>query len=114
MENVDTALKNALAPFGLPLESSIYHGEEKKYITYNYSTVPMDFGDDEPERERYLIQVHIFSPLSENINALVRDIKQALFAADFSFPESIPASTANERHIVLETEAVVEIPYGKL
>lgn len=114
MENVDTALKNVLTPFGLPLERSVYHGEKKKYITYNYSTVPMDFSDDEPERERCLIQVHIFAPLSKNINALVRNIKQALFAADFSFPESIPASSANEQHIVLETEAVVEIPYGEI
>lgn len=114
MENVDTALKDALVPFGLPLERSIYQGMEKKYITYNYSTIPMDYSDDAPERERYLIQVHIFAPLKENINSLVRDIKSALFAAGFSYPESIPASTANERHIVLETEAVVEIIYGKV
>ena len=114
MENVDTTLKNVLTPFKLPLARDVYQGEEKKYIVYNYSTVPMDFGDDEPERERYLIQVHIYATLKENINALVRAMKKALFAADFSFPESIPASTANEQHIVLETEAVVEIPYGEL
>lgn len=114
MENVDTALKTALAPFGIDLESNIYQGTAKKYIAYNYTTIPMDFGDDAPERERYLIQVHVFAPLNENINALVRDIKSALFAADFSWPESVNASTADERHIVLETEAVVEMPYGEV
>lgn len=114
MENVDTALKNVLTPFMLPLARDVYQGEKKKYMVYNYTTVPAAFSDDEPEQERYLIQVHIYAPLKDNINALVREIKQALFAADFSYPESVPASTANEQHVVLETEAVVEITYGEL
>lgn len=113
MENVDTALKTALAPFNVDLESNIYQGAAKKYITYNYTTIPMDFSDDEPERERYLVQVHIFAPLNKNINVLVRDIKLALFAAGFTYPESVNASTADERHVVLETEAAVEVDYGE-
>lgn len=109
MENVDVALKNALSPFGLDLESSIYQGEAKKYISYNYTTVPIDFGDDAPARERYLVQVHIVAPYGENINSLVREIKAALFASDFSWPEYIDASDRDRRHIVLETEAVTEL-----
>lgn len=107
--SIDTRLRNALLPFNLPVESSVYTGKAEKYLTFNYSTIPISFGDDEPERERYLIQVHLFAPLDDNINSLVRQIKTALFEADCLYPETINADDANNRHIVFETEAVDEV-----
>lgn len=114
MTNIDACLREVLLPYGLEIETPIYRGTANKYITYNYTTVPESFGDDAPEREKYLIQIHLVTSLNDNIHAMVRSIKKALSEADFSYPESCDISSADERHIVLETEAHGEIDYGTI
>lgn len=108
-ESVDAKLKKALSKTKLDVERSVYLGKEKKYIVFDYNTIPDDYADDEPERERYLIAVHLFAPLKDNINSLVRSLKNLLVTAGFSYPETEDASSSSERHIVLETEITEEL-----
>ena len=102
--SVDELLRKTLLTFGDPVENAVYHGSAKRYYTFNYSTVGDDFADDAPGHERYLTQVHLFAPLSENITARIKATKEALFAAGFTWPETFNASDGDGRHIVFECE----------
>ena len=101
---VDAKLKSILETFGDPVEAGTYTGQATRYYTFNYSTLPSDFADDTPQHERYHVQVHLFAPLDENINAQVRKTKAALAAGGFQWPSVTNASDESRRHIVFETE----------
>ena len=110
---VDAKIMAALSPFGDPVERSVYHGDAKRYYTFNYTTLAADFGDDEPQHERYLIQVHLFAPLNENILQQVRKTKKALYAAGFVYPDTRDSSDDDSRHIVFESETAEAVDYGE-
>lgn len=99
---VDKRIVDALSPLQMDIENEIYQGKNKKYIVFNYSTVGDAFADDEAQAERYLCQVHLFAPLSEDITALKKQIKTALRNAGFTHPETLSATDENGRHIVFE------------
>lgn len=101
---VDERIKAALDVFDDPVENSVYQGKAAQYYTFNYSTLGADFGDDAPQHERYLVQVHFFAPLNVNVTSRVRETKGALFGAGFTWPETVNASDENGRHIVFECE----------
>ena len=103
---VDEQIKAALDPFGDPVENSIHQGDEKRYYTFNYTTIGTNYGDDGPEHEKYLIQVHFFAPLDGNISQRVKETKQALIAAGFTYPETSNLTDEDGRHIVFECETV--------
>jgi len=103
--SVDAKLKKALAVFGDPVANAVYYGEAKRYYVFNYSTMGAGYADDEPTCERYMIQVHLFAPLSENITKRVKETKKALNAAGFTWPSTENASDEDSRHIVFECEA---------
>ncbi len=111
-KSVDEKLRNALLPFGDPVENAVYQGKEKQYYVFNYSTLAADFGDDGPVHERYLVQVHLFTPLGENVTKRVRDTKRALFSAGFTWPATENASDEDGRHIVFECETAEGIEDG--
>lgn len=102
--SVDAQIKSALEAFGDPIENAIFHGKEERYYVFNYSTVGADYADDGPGHERYLIQVHLFAPLRENITQRIKQTKRALFDAGFTWPELVNASDEEGRHIVFECE----------
>lgn len=101
---VDAQIKAALDPFGDPVENSVFHGKEKQYYTFNYTTRGTDYGDDAPQHEVYLIQVHFFSPLNSNVTQRVKKTKQALYNAGFTYPETVDSTDEDGRHIVFECE----------
>lgn len=101
---VDARLKSVLKTFGDPISNGTYKGKATRYYTFNYSTLPSDYADDMPQHERYLVQVHLFAPLDENVNAQARKTKAALAAAGFQWPSVTNASDESGRHIVFETE----------
>lgn len=101
---IDKRIRDALLPFGDPVENEVYQGESERYYTFNYSALGTDYADDAPQHERCLVQVHFFAPLSENITARKRATKEALFRAGFTWPETQPASDEDGRHIVFECE----------
>lgn len=111
--SIDSTLKAALSQFGDPVERSVYHGKAKRYYTFNYTTLGECYSDDAPQYERYLIQVHFFAPLNENILVRIRQTKQALFKADFTYPETSDNSDDEGRHIVFECETSEGVDYGE-
>ena len=104
--SVESILKNVLAQFGDPVENGVYLGKAERYYTFNVATQGDDYADDAPQHERYLVQVHLFAPLTFNYIARRKMTKIALMAAGFTWPECTDASDADGRHIVFETEYV--------
>lgn len=63
-----------------------------EYCTFAYSETPDSFGDDGPEVIRYLIRVIYHAPLrgssgeTNNTMAIRKALRQAIFAAGFTYP----------------------------
>ncbi len=102
-------IETALASLSLPTDPDIYTGKAIEYLTYNYTSTADDYGDDRPQHEKYAVQVHYICPSSFDSIARRNRIKQLLFAADFTWPEVIPATDENEQHWVFECERLIEV-----
>ena len=113
-DSIEKLLKSTLTVFGIPVYQSVYPGDEyekaspTEYIVFNYDTVPVCYGDNEPEYDLYLVQVHLFAKLDVNIRRRLAEIKIALVQAGFDYPSTEDASNedasnAGWRHKVLET-----------
>lgn len=102
--SVDAVIKSALSAFGDPVANAVYHGDAERYYVFNYSTIGSDFADDGPAHERYLVNVHLFAPLCENVTQRIKRTKKALSDAGFTWPEMVNASDDEGRHIVFECE----------
>ena len=89
------AIRTALAYLGVPCVPGTYEGDELTYITYNYALIRgADFGDSTPACDIADVQVHYFTPCRDpathkqvNYNAVRKEIRDALFSADFTYPE---------------------------
>ncbi len=106
--NINQILKSALDPIA-PAEADAYEGKKGVYITFNYDTVPTNYGDDEPEHERVSIQVHLYAPLGFDITAKRRAIPKALASAGMTWPAYTNASDKDGQHHVFECETVREV-----
>ena len=104
--SVEERIRTVLLQFGDPVENAVYHGECRRYYTFSCVSAGADYGDDAPGHEIYLVTIHFYAPLNENITARVRDTKRALFAAGFSWPETLNNSDDNGRDIIFECEYV--------
>ena len=89
-----------------PAEADTYEGKKAVYITFNYDTTPINYGDDEPEQERASIQVHLYAPIGYDITAKRRAVKKALVSAGFTYPAYTNASDKDGQHHVFECQAV--------
>lgn len=112
--SVDSLIQTALSGLGLPVWNSVKPGNEKAdqseeppiYFAFNYSSLGIGYADDEPTGELYLIQLHLYSPLSTNLTRLIRKTKAAIHGAGFTWPEVIDATDEERRHKVLEFQFV--------
>lgn len=102
--NINETLRAVLSPIA-PAEADTYEGKKAVYITFNYDTIPINYGDDEPEQERALIQVHLCAPAGYDITAKRRAVKKALVSAGFTYPAYTNASDKDGQHHVFECEA---------
>lgn len=102
---------DTLLPLGLPTQPDQYTGEAKTYFVFNCTSLPDDFGDNAPQHERYLVQVHLFAPDTLNTLDIRKQCKQLLFAAGFTFPAMVDASNEDGQHWVYECELGVAV-YG--
>lgn len=111
--SVEARVKAALDVFGDPVEKSVLDAAAKKhparYYTFSCNSFGADFGDDAPGCERCLVTIHLFAPLDENCIKRVKATKQALFAAGFTWPQTVDASDQDGQHIVFECETVQEV-----
>jgi hypothetical protein len=103
---VNKVIMTTLTPLGFPVEFSVFTGAEKSYITFNYSSSGADYADDEPQHERFLVQIHFFFPPDYNPLVAARGIKRALRGAGFSWPEVVVASDDDGGHFVFECEYI--------
>lgn len=91
-------------PVGLDVEESVYTGTNTSYITFDYYSRPASFGDNKPEHEIYHVAVHLVAPPRSGLTAKRAQIKTLLFAAGFTFPEEVNASSKVEKHYIYECE----------
>lgn len=87
-----------------PAAANTYKGPDAEYITFNYTEIPDDFGDDDAGHYRALVQVHYFAPQELNTRETRREITRRIVAAGFTRPSITPASDANGQHYVFECE----------
>lgn len=103
--SINSTLKAALEPVA-PVEADTYEGDRAVYITFGYASIPEDFGDDEPEHERFLVTVHLYAPTGYNSLDKRRAIKRALSGAGATWPAYENASDKDGQHHVFECELV--------
>lgn len=101
--NVNETLKTMFSDL-LPTAADTYKGDAAAYIVFYYTTVPDDFGDDDAQHYRYLVQVHLYAPHEKNTLAYRREITRRLVAGGFTRPTITPASDANGQHYAFECE----------
>ena len=101
---VESRLRTILERFGDPVENGVYHGKADRYYTFNVTTQGDNYADDEPQHERYLVQVHLYAPLSFNFVGRRKMTKIALLGGGFTWPMVTDASDSNGRHLVFETQ----------
>lgn len=109
--SINSTIIKSLEPIGWPVVSSERRTEENRYIVFNYTSLPDNFGDDAPQHERYLIQIHMFCPSVTNTVVLRKQVKRLLFESGFTFPTMTDASDDEGQHWVFECEMAVG-PYG--
>lgn len=101
---IDERITTALLPFGDDIENVVSTSRKGQYYAFNYTTIPADHGDDAPQHERHLVQVHFIAPLGMNISKRKKETKQALFHAGFTWPATTDVSDEDKRHLVFECE----------
>lgn len=106
--NINQTLKAALDPIA-PTEADDYEGDKAVYITFNYGTIPTNYGDDEPEHERVSIQIHLHAPRGVDTVKKRQAIKKALASAGMTWPDYTNASDKDGQHHVFECETVQEV-----
>lgn len=108
---INDQIRSALEPIGWPIVADNMSPGFSKFFVFNYTSLPDNFGDNEPQHERYLVQIHLFAPHKENTVRVRKQCKQCIFEAGFTFPSMVDASDETGQHWVFEFEVAVEV-YG--
>ncbi len=103
MIDIETQIVAAFAGY-LPIAAGVYQGDDVTYLVYNYTEIPADYGDDDAGAVRYLIQIHLYAPVSDDTYNMRREIKSRINSAGFTRPTVTPASDAEKQHYVFECE----------
>lgn len=109
--SVNTALVNALESL-LPTSADVYKGDAAEYIVFNYTTIPDDFGDDDAQYYRYLVQVDLYAPYEKNTLNYRRQITSRLVAAGFTRPTITPAHDEKGQHYIFDCEYAEAVESG--
>lgn len=94
-----------------PVCPDVYCGKANTYLTFNYTTRGAAYADDAPSFDANLVQVHLFCPLKFDSVKLRGQVRAALFAAGFTWPDVVNAedgsmqkNDAGKQHYVFECE----------
>lgn len=105
-------LLEALKKFPYPCTPDLNEPDEeevKKYFTFNIiDEHGADFGDNEPGAIKQDMQLHFFLPIGENSIKEKRQVREAVFAAGFTYPKVTELREKKLKHIIFEFEAVEE------
>lgn len=107
--DLDTLITTTLSPLGYPVYANQYNGDDDIFFVFNYTTYPDGFWDDAANAEKYLVQIHLFAPHGDNINALRKKTKKTIANAGFVWPSEVNASETSCQHYVYECEIIMEI-----
>ncbi len=106
--SVEKRIKDALLPFGDPVEKSFLYAAAddlpRQYYTFSASSRGDDFGDDAPGCEVWQVNVHFFAPLEGDFSQRRQQTKRALHRAGFTWPRCIDAGDQEGQHLVFECE----------
>ena len=111
--SIESRIKLALEPFEYKVYPDTYNGPDKTYFVFNYNTIPDDHGNNKPNHERALIQLHLFCPHGFNSVQLRKDVKMALLNAGFTYPFMTDAGDEDGQHWVFEFEATEVVDGGE-
>lgn len=101
--SINETIKGALDKLA-PVRADTYTGNEEVYFTFGYTSIPADYGDDEPSHERFLLNIHLFAPTGYNTVKLRRETKRALAGAGTTWPTMENASDKDGQHLIFECE----------
>lgn len=100
---INQRLRTGLLPLGLPVVPDTDTAHRDRCITFNYTQQPANWADNRPLYWRYLIQVHLFLPGTEDSLVLRIRIVTALIAGGFAYPEILDLTDDEGQHYVYET-----------
>lgn len=101
--SIEASIKAAVASTGYPCAANIYTGAETTYFAFNYTILPTNYADDEPQHDKYLVQVHFYAPHVLN-TATIRKTIRGLIKTAFDAPTEMPAHDEKNQHYVYEFE----------
>ena len=102
---MEASIKAAVASTGYPCGTNVYTGTETTYFVFNYTVLPDNFADNEPQHERYLVQLHFFAPHILNTDTVRKTIR-GLIKTAFAAPTEMNASDKTNQHYVYEFEVL--------
>lgn len=103
--SIEASIKAAVASTGYPCAANIYTGSAETYFVFNYQVIPDNFADNEPQHERYLVQLHLYAPHTLN-TATIRKTIRGLIKSAFTAPSEMAASDELNQHYVYEFEVL--------
>lgn len=102
---INQKIIETLTPHCSVVVPDFYDGNAETYITFNkYADRATDHGDSRPVADTVYVHIHLFAPAKNNILDLVAQIRMALLAAGFSWPEVEHGADKDCQHIVFDTE----------
>ena len=107
---IDTTIRTALAPLGLPVEPNDYDGEEREYISFVYSELGVIYADGKPDAIRYLVSIHWYLPRGKNPEIGKNRIRNLLLDAGATWPNIVNASDKEGQHYAFSCEMTGEVP----
>ena len=107
---IDTRIRTALAPLGLPVEPNEYEGEAMEYLSYRYSELGAVHADGDPNAIRYILDLHWYLPRGQNPENGKNRIRHLLHAAGTTWPNIVNASDKESQHYVFECEIADAVP----
>lgn len=87
-----------------PAAANTYKGPDAEYITFNYTEIPDDFGDDDAAITGPSCKFTISPRTRRTHGRPGGEITRRIVAAGFTRPSITPASDANGQHYVFECE----------
>ena len=109
---IDSKIRTALEPLGLPVCPHDYEGEELEYIAYVYNELGVVYANGAPHAMRYLVTLSWYLPRGENPESGKNRIRLLLKAAGATWPNIVDASDGDGQHYVFEFEMLGAVPDG--
>jgi hypothetical protein len=101
--SMEADIKAALVSLAYPCAANIYEGTASTYFVFNYTIIPSNFADDEPQHDKYLVMVHFYAPHTLNTVTIRKSIRSLIQTA-FMRPTEMPAHDELKQHYVYEFE----------